>query len=43
MLRALGSEQLKFMVDMNDYRSCAQGFKCFQQLEVMDYMNDSRS
>ena len=43
MLRALSAEQLKAMVDMNDYGSCAQGFKCFQQLEVMDYMNDSGS
>ena len=31
------------MDDMNDYRSRAQGFRCYEQLRAMDDMNDFES
>ena len=30
------------MVDMNDYGLWAQGSRCYEQLKVVDDMNDSR-
>ena len=31
------------MVDMNNFRSWAQGFRCYEQLKVLDDMNDTGS
>ena len=36
----LGHE-LKAMVDLNDFGLLAQGFRCYEQLIVMDDMNNS--
>ena len=31
------------MVNMKDSTPCAQGSRCYEQLKVLDDMNDSRS
>ena len=37
------SRELKVVVDMKDSESCAQGFRCYELLRVLDDMKDSRS
>ena len=36
-------EQLKDVLDMNNFGLWAQGFGCYEQLRVIDDMNDSGS